>query len=308
MYGRYIHGMVNLQTNHNNNPKKKKEPTPVFYYPEIKFREETLECIFCLRKVYRDTQHLNSDGKWYPHDHEKETYIDPRNIPHHGDHCPDLNGTIEQKIFYFLLRIARGKKDPYYDGSVARWEIERRLKKDIPIPTIERFKNNEKVMLLIKSLKNNRSDIQYVNPEEKEIIEKHSPYDDKAWQSWHEHEEEDKQPANDLLKVTAKEEGYDVERIETSPDKGYTLGGDEPIVNSPITLVHKRIDKRKKEIRELQDIMHSLVHVVYNQYETDETMKGMMNEIFNKSAKMKDLQMQKRKNEQKRLEDYGIKY
>ena len=71
-------------------------------------------CAFCLRTVYFDSQHLNAKGTGYPHDHPVESYRNKANIPHHGEHCPDINGNEEDRKFYEQLRIQKGVRDPWY--------------------------------------------------------------------------------------------------------------------------------------------------------------------------------------------------
>lgn len=86
----------------------------VFYYPDIAFKEDQGQCRFCLRTVYFDTQHLNSNGKRAPHDWPAENYRDPEKIPHHGDHCPDIKGDQSDKDYYAKLRESKGKPNPWY--------------------------------------------------------------------------------------------------------------------------------------------------------------------------------------------------
>lgn len=90
----------------------------VNYVPSKEFKESTNTCKFCLRLVYFDSQHVNDYSVPIPHDRPVCEYRNLEKVPHHANHCPDLTGTAEDKIYYKKLREAQGKPDPYYKTEV----------------------------------------------------------------------------------------------------------------------------------------------------------------------------------------------
>jgi archaellum component FlaC len=90
----------------------------VNYDPTLAFSESTNTCKFCLRLVYFDSQHVNDYGVPIPHDRPVKEYRNLEKVPHHANHCPDLTGTAEDKIYYKKLREAQGRPDPYYKTTI----------------------------------------------------------------------------------------------------------------------------------------------------------------------------------------------
>lgn len=90
----------------------------VHYKPSSEFKESTNTCKFCLRLVYFDSQHVNDYNVPIPHDRPVCEYRNLEKVPHHANHCPDLTGTTEDKIYYKKLREQQGKPDPYYKTNI----------------------------------------------------------------------------------------------------------------------------------------------------------------------------------------------
>lgn len=212
-------------------PKRKKTKTPVFYNPNNELNQYTDYCTFCTHLQYFDYQHLNEAGKPYPHDHPASHYLKQDEIEHHGDHCPDLHGNIEQKIKYHFKRIEEGMRDPYYHGSIAVKELEKRK--------LAREKKEKPTA-------------------EDELNEKHTI-------------PEPAHPTNHKITVSTIS-GEDITKGLVSDNQA--------------SLLHKRIDKRKTEIHQLQDIVYDLIQVVQAHTEST-TIPQELNRLLSSMREVK---------------------